>query len=30
MTFAVSGSPCCRKPSLKFLLKRIYGLEDVG
>ena len=26
---AISESPCCRKPSIKFLLKRISGLEDV-
>ena len=25
---AISVSPCCRKPSIKFLLKRIYGLEE--
>ena len=25
---ATSESPCCLKPSMKFLLKRIYGLED--
>ena len=31
MIQAISESPCCRKPSIKFLLKRIYGLkEDVG
>ena len=29
MLLAISESPCCRKPSIKFLLKRIYGLEDV-
>ena len=27
--FAISESPYCHKPSIKFLLKRIYGLEDV-
>ena len=27
--FVISESPYCRKPSFKFLLKRIYGLEDV-
>ena len=26
----ISESPCCRKTSTKFLLKSIYGLEDVG
>ena len=26
---AISEAPCCWKPSIKFLLKRIYGLEDV-
>ena len=31
MILAVSESPCCMKPSIKFLLKRIYGLEeDIG
>ena len=30
MIKAISESPCCRKPFTKFLLKRIYGLEDVG
>ena len=30
MILAASESPCCKKPSIKFLLKRIYGLEDVG
>ena len=31
MILAISKSPCCTKPSIKFLLKRIYGLEeDVG
>ena len=30
MIKAISESPCCRKTSTKFLLKRIYGLEDVG
>ena len=31
MILATSESPCCQKPSIKFLLKRIYGLEeDVG
>ena len=30
MILAISESPCCWKPSIKFLLKRIYGLEDVG
>ena len=28
MILAVSEYPCCQKPSIKFLLKRIYGLED--
>ena len=29
--FAISESPYCPKPSIKFLLKRKYGLEeDVG
>ena len=28
---AISESSCCRKPSIKFLFKRMYGLdEDVG
>ena len=27
MILATSESPCCRKLSIKFLLKRIYGLE---
>ena len=28
---AISESPLCRKPLIKFLFKRIYGLEeDVG
>ena len=28
---AISESSCCKKPSIKFLLKRIYGLEeDIG
>ena len=26
---AISESPWCRKPSIKLLLKRIYGLKDV-
>ena len=31
MILATSESPCCRKPSIKFLLKRIDGLkENVG
>ena len=31
MILATSESPCCWKPSIKFLLKRTYGLkEDVG
>ena len=31
MMIAISESLCCLKPSIKFLLKRIYGLkEDVG
>ena len=30
MIYAISESPCCRKTSTKFLLKRIYGSEDVG
>ena len=29
MILASSESLCCRKLSIKFLLKRIYGLEDV-
>ena len=29
MIIATSESLCCRKLSIKFLLKRIYGLEDV-
>ena len=29
MILATSESLCCRKLSIKFLLKRIYGLEDV-
>ena len=28
MSLAVSEPPCCMKPSTKFLLKRIYGLEE--
>ena len=28
MILVTSESPCCMKPS-KFLLKRIYGLEDL-
>ena len=28
MILATSESPCCMKPSIKFLLKRIYGLEE--
>ena len=28
MILAISESPCCGKPSTKFLLKIIYGLED--
>ena len=28
MILATSESPCCPKPSIKFLLKRIYGLEE--
>ena len=28
MILAVSKPPCCTKPSTKFLLKRIYGLEE--
>ena len=27
MILAVSESPCCMKPPIKFLLKRIYSLE---
>ena len=27
--FSYSESSCCRKSFIKFLLKRIYGLEDV-
>ena len=31
MILATSESPCCPKPSIKLLHKRIYGLEeDVG
>ena len=30
MIKAISECPCCQKPSTKFLLKWIYGLEDVG
>ena len=31
MILAVFESQCCMKPSIKFLLKRIYGLEeDIG
>ena len=31
MILATSESPCCRKPSMKFLLERIDGLkENVG
>ena len=30
MILATSESPCCLKPSIKFLLNRIYGLDDVG
>ena len=29
MILAVSESKCCMTPSIKILLKRIYGLEDV-
>ena len=29
MILASSESLCCMKPSIKFLLKRIYVLEDV-
>ena len=28
MILAISESPCCWKPSIKFLLKRIYGLKE--
>ena len=28
MILATSESPCCMEPSIKFLLKRIYGLEE--
>ena len=28
MILATSESPCCSKPSIKFLLKSIYGLEE--
>ena len=28
MSLAISESPCCLKPPIKFLLKGIYGLED--
>ena len=28
MIIATSESPCCLKSSIKFLFKRIYGLED--
>ena len=27
--FAISEAPYCRKPSIKLLFKRMYGLEDV-
>ena len=31
MILAVFESQCCMKPSIKFLLKSIYGLEeDIG
>ena len=30
MILAISESPCWGKPWTKFLLKRIYGLEDVA
>ena len=31
MILAISFIPCCQKPPIKILLKRIYGLiEDVG
>ena len=31
MILSTSESPCCQNPSIKFLLKRMYGLdEDVG
>ena len=30
MILTISESPYCWKPSIKFLLKKIYGLEDVG
>ena len=26
--FAISGSPYSHKPSIQFVLKRIYGLEE--
>ena len=29
MVLALSESPCCRKLSIKFLLKSIYGLEEM-
>ena len=28
MILAISMSPCCQKPPIKFPLKRTYGLED--
>ena len=28
MVSAISESPCCPKPFVKFLFKRMYGLED--
>ena len=28
--FSYSESPCCRKHSIKFLLKRIFSLESIG
>ena len=30
MILATSESPCCWKPSIKFLLKRIYRFEEDG
>ena len=28
MIVAISESPCCQKPPIKFLLKKIHGLKD--
>ena len=30
MILAIYESLCCQKPPIKFMLKKIYGLEDVG